>query len=109
MLTEKKLLFQQSDKVGACLSLRTTEWTLINSMVAVYQLRKYQMLRLLIKIYRQINRTITRTGLFYVRKQIKNDSYHWYETMREGEYEYIHEFKERISEILIYRKSIMPL
>ena len=40
-------------------------------------------------------------GLYYVRQQIKKDSYHWYKTMREGQYEYIHEFKERINEILI--------
>ena len=50
------------------------------------------------EIYRQINKTITRTGLFYVRKQIKNESYHWYQTLREGQYQYIHEFKERIDE-----------
>jgi hypothetical protein len=39
-----------------------------------------------------------------VRQQIKKESYHWYKTMREGEYEYIHEFKERINEIMDLQK-----
>ena len=43
-------------------------------------------------------------GLYYVRKTIKKESYHWYKTMREGQYEYIHEFKERINEILSLQK-----
>ena len=38
--------------------------------------------------------------MFYIRKDIKKESYQWYKTMREGEYEYIHEFRERINEIL---------
>jgi hypothetical protein len=29
----------------------------------------------------------------------------WYKTMREGEYEYIHEFKERINEIMSLQKK----
>ena len=44
-------------------------------------------------------------GLYYVRKAIKKESYHWYKTMREGEYEYIHEFKERVNEILELQKT----
>jgi hypothetical protein len=43
-------------------------------------------------------------GLYYVRQSIKKESYHWYKTMREGQYEYIHEFKERINEILSLQK-----
>ena len=42
--------------------------------------------------------------MFYIRKDIKKDSYQWYKTMREGEYEYIHEFRERINEILDLQK-----
>jgi hypothetical protein len=44
-------------------------------------------------------------GLYYVRQRIKKESYHWYKTMREGQYEYIHEFKERIDEILWLQKK----
>jgi uncharacterized protein YpbB len=35
-----------------------------------------------------------------IRQQIKRESYDWYRTMREGQYEYLHEFKERINEIM---------
>ena len=38
------------------------------------------------------------------KQSIKKYSYHWYRTIREGEYEYIHEFKERINEILELQK-----
>ena len=76
------------------------ERTMIKSMVAALSIKKIPDAEIIDEIYRQINKTITRTGLFYVRKQIKNESYHWYQTLREGQYEYIHEFKERIDEIL---------
>ena len=39
-----------------------------------------------------------------IRQQIKKESYDWYKTMREGQYEYIHEFKERINEIMDLQK-----
>jgi hypothetical protein len=51
-------------------------------------------------IFDQTGKMITDRYLSTIRQQIKRESYHWYKTMREGEYEYIHEFKERINEIL---------
>ena len=48
----------------------------------------------------QTNQTITRSGLYKIKQQIKKESYDWYKSMREGQFEYIHEFKERINEIL---------
>ena len=56
-------------------------------------------------IFDQTNKTITDRYLRMIRQQIKRESYHWYKTMREGEYEYIHEFKERINEILFLQKK----
>jgi hypothetical protein len=41
-----------------------------------------------------------------IKQQIKRESYHWYKTMREGEYEYLHEFKERINEIMDLQKKV---
>ena len=38
--------------------------------------------------------------LYNVRQQIKKDSYQWYNTLRQDQYAYIHEYKERIDEIL---------
>ena len=56
-------------------------------------------------IFEQTGKTISKQALIGIRNRIKRDSYHWYKTMREGEYEYIHEFKERINEILFLAKE----
>jgi len=48
------------------------------------------------------------TSIFFIcniKQSIKKDSYHWYKMMREGQYEYIHEFKERVNEILDLQKK----
>ena len=34
-------------------------------------------------MYRQTKKTLTKSGMFYIRKDIKKESYHWYKTMRE--------------------------
>jgi hypothetical protein len=57
------------------------------------------------EIQRQTNETITRFGLYKIKQQIKKESYDWYKNMREGQHEYIHEFKERIDEILSLQKK----
>src|SRR6185503_17349734 len=56
-------------------------------------------------IYDQTNKTITVREITRIKQQIKKESYQWYKTMREGNYEYIHEFKERINEILFLQKK----
>jgi len=33
------------------------------------------------------------------------ESYRWYKSMREGQYSYIHEFKEGVNEILFLQKK----
>lgn len=53
----------------------------------------------------QTGKSITRKEIWNIRERTKRESYHWYKTMREGEYEYIHEFKERINEILFLQKK----
>ena len=57
------------------------------------------------EIFKQTNKTISKQALCGIRKRIKRDSFKWYKTMREGEYEYLHEFKERINEILFLQKK----
>ena len=50
---------------------------------------------------------ISRQALYDLAYQtlIKRDSFKWYRTMREGEYEYIHEFRERVSEIMSLKQK----
>ena len=52
------------------------------------------------EIRRQTNKQLSRISLYHIRKQIKKESYDWYTSLRQGRYEYIHEFKSRIEEIL---------
>jgi hypothetical protein len=52
------------------------------------------------EIERQTNKTITTRFLYYIKEQIRKESSKWDCQLRQGEYEYIHEFKERINEIV---------
>ena len=72
----------------------------IESLVAAMTLKRIPDGEIIKEIEKQTNSTFTRFGLYRVKQQIKKESYDWYKTMREGQYEYIHEFKERINEII---------
>ena len=76
------------------------ERSLAKSILATLSIKKVPDAEIIKEIERQTNKTIGRRSLYYLRQSIKKESYHWYKTMREGQYEYIHEFKERINEIL---------
>jgi hypothetical protein len=81
------------------------ERELIKSIVASLSIKRIADSDIIKVIFAQTNKTITDGYLRKIRQQIKRESYHWYKTMREGEYEYIHEFKERINEILDLQKK----
>lgn len=81
------------------------ERVLVKSIVATLSLKRIPERQIIDEIYNQTNKTLTKSGLFYVKQAIKKESFRWYKMMREGEYEYIHEFKERINEILDLQKK----
>ena len=81
------------------------ERTLIKSIVATLSIRRISDPEIIRETYQQTNKTITRMGLYHVRQQIKKESYQWYKTMREGQFEYLHEFKERINQIMSLQKK----
>ena len=56
-------------------------------------------------VFDQTNQTISERYLYAIKQQIKRDSYHWYKTMREGNHEYVHEFRERVNEIMSLQKK----
>ncbi|MGB5090896.1 MAG: hypothetical protein WBN72_08125 [Nitrososphaeraceae archaeon] len=60
-------------------------------------------------IFDQTGKTITDRSLCTVRQLIKKESYHWYSQLREGQYEYLHEFKERINEIYFLQKKLYEI
>ena len=78
----------------------------IESIVANLLIKRIPESEIIQEITRQTGKTISRVMLFYIKQRIKRESYHWYKTMREGEYEYLHEFKERINEIMDLQKKL---
>jgi uncharacterized membrane protein YgaE (UPF0421/DUF939 family) len=83
----------------------SAERILLKSIVATLSIKRIPDAEIIKEIFHQTNRTVTTRYLSYVRQQIKKDSYHWYKAMRERQFEYIHEFKERIDEILWLQKK----
>jgi len=59
----------------------------------------------IIKVYEQTSKTISEVALFNTRKSVKRDSYQGYKKLREGQYEYVHEFKEWIDKIYGWKQD----
>jgi len=76
------------------------ERTLVKSIVASLTIKRIPDPLIIKHIFNQTGKTISRSGLYRVRQQIKKESYEWYSQLRQGEYEFIHEFRERINEII---------
>ena len=72
----------------------------IDCIVANLSIKRISDAEIIVEVKKQIGKEITRQTLYNVRQRIKKDSYQWYQKLREGQYEYIHEFKERINEII---------
>lgn len=81
------------------------ERILLKSIVAALSIKRIPESEIIKEIFHQTNKTITTRYLSDLKQQIKKDSYHWYKSMQQGQYEYIHEFKERINEILWLQKK----
>ena len=81
------------------------ERSLVKSLVATLTLKRMSDNEIIEEIEKITNDRISRTSLYKIKLQIKRDSYQWFKMMREGQYEYIHEFKERIDEILTLQKK----
>jgi len=73
---------------------------LIKSLVTILSIKRIPDNEIIHEIEKQINKSITRMILHNIRQQIKKDSYDWYMKLGSNQYEYLHEFKERINEIL---------
>jgi hypothetical protein len=81
------------------------ERSLVKNIVANLTIKRIAEEDIIKMIFDQTGKSITRKEIWNIRERIKRESYHWYKTMREGEYEYIHEFKERINEILFLQRK----
>jgi hypothetical protein len=76
----------------------------VKSIVATLSIKRIPESEIINEVYKQTNKRISRSGLWRVRQQIKRESYQWYETLRKDNFEYIHEFRERINEIIDLQK-----
>jgi uncharacterized protein YpbB len=77
----------------------------IRTLVATLSIKRLPDAEVMKEVSNTMDKTISMRYLTNVKRQIKRESYHWYKTMREGEFEYLHEFKERINEIMFLQKK----
>ena len=75
------------------------ERIVILNIVANLTIKRLSDAEIIEEVRRQTNQTLTRQTLYNIRQRIKRESFEWYQQLRQGNYEYIHEFKERINEI----------
>jgi len=71
----------------------------VKSLVATLSIKRIPDSEIIKDISSKMNKTISQRYLTSIKQQIKRDSYYWYKTLPDGEYEYLHEFRERINEI----------
>ena len=81
------------------------ERPIVKSLIATLSLKRIPDKEIIEIIFNQTNKMISERTLYELRQSIKKDSYQWYNTMHEGQYNYIHEFKERINEIVSLQKK----
>jgi hypothetical protein len=79
----------------------SAERILLKSIVATLSIKRIPEPEIIKEIFHQTNKTITTRYLTDLKQQIKKDSYHWYKAMQQGQFEYIHEFKERITILIL--------
>jgi hypothetical protein len=74
----------------------------IENIIAALSIKRIPESEILQEVARQLGRgrTITKQTLYNAKKRIKKESSKWYSQLRESEYEYIFEFKERVNEIV---------
>jgi hypothetical protein len=83
----------------------SAERILLKSIVSTLSIKRVPESEIIKEIFYQTNKTVTTRYLSYLKHQIKKDSFRWYRAMREEQFAYIHEFKERIDEILWLQKK----
>ncbi|MGI8720556.1 MAG: hypothetical protein ACR2KF_08550 [Nitrososphaeraceae archaeon] len=76
------------------------ERSIVKSIVATLSIAKVSEQDIIQEIRRSTGKTVSKRSIYALRESIKKDSYLWYQTLRQGHYEFIHEFKERINEIV---------
>jgi len=79
---------------------RGKEKTEVESIIASLTIKRLPDPLIIQHISKKTGKSITQRSLWSIRQRIKRDSYSWYSQLRQGEYEFIHEFRKRINEII---------
>jgi hypothetical protein len=77
----------------------------IEGIVSSLSIKRIPDLEIIKQVFKQTNKNISRQTLYNIKQRIKKEASKWYSQLREGEYEYIYEFKERINEIYFLQKK----
>ena len=72
----------------------------VKSLIASLTIKRIPEPNIIKAIFNQTGKTISDRYFYSLKAQIEKDSYQWYKAMRQSQYTYVHEFKERINEIL---------
>jgi len=72
----------------------------VKSLIASLTIKRIPEPDIIKAISDQTGKTISDRYLYSLKAQIEKESYGWYKAMRQSQYTYVHEFKERINEIL---------
>jgi hypothetical protein len=83
------------------------ERTIVKSLVAELSVKRIPDSLIISEVFKKTGKSITRMGLFKIKQSIKTESAKWYKTMRQSQFEYIHEFKERINEIMDLQRQAL--
>ena len=67
-----------------------TERLTVKNIVALLTIKRIPDSEIIESIFDQRGKTTTVRNLTRIKQEIKRDSYHWYKTVREGEYEFIY-------------------
>lgn len=77
----------------------------IEGIVGSLSIKRIPDVEIIKEVFKQTNHSITRQTLYNVRQRIKKESFKWFKTLRESQFEYIHEFCERVREIEFLQKK----
>jgi hypothetical protein len=72
----------------------------IKDIVNLYSLKRFSTEEIIQGIYEATKRKVTPVYISRIRKRIREEAAKWYQSIRDSEFEYIYQFKERIDEIL---------
>jgi hypothetical protein len=76
----------------------------VKSIITSLSIKRIPTEQILDEVFRQTGKRLSRSGLFRIKQSIKKDSYQWYEKLREGQFDYIYEFNQRVAEITDLQK-----